>query len=153
MAPEKHYRVSHFVPDGHPQIFPGRSAEVIAMMPDLIEKVPRGWTKIPNHDLEVFAKKIMDVPSLGFKKDGKQVYLHVFCNEFMNPFYAIQLVAELYNKFNLGNPTFVPEELNWIHTIPIPGKELSEAETLFIHQVTQSMFWTIYMDYKRRSGK
>jgi hypothetical protein len=70
----------------------------------------------------------------------------------MNPFYAIQMVVELYIKFNLGKPTFIPEELNWIHTIPMPGKELGKAETLFIHQLTQSMFWTIYMDYKRRSG-
>ena len=152
MAQEKHYRLSHFVPDGHPQVYPGRSAEVKAMMPDLIKKVPKGWTKAPNHDFELFATRNMEVPILGFRKDGKEVYVHVFCNEFINPLYAIQIVVNLYTKFKLGKPAFIPEELNWIHTIPIPGKELGQAETLLIHQLTQSMFWTIYMDYKRRSG-
>jgi hypothetical protein len=64
MAQEKHYRLSRFVPEGHPQVYPGSSDEVKGMMPDLIKKVPRGWTKIPNHDLEVFAKQKMNVPSL-----------------------------------------------------------------------------------------
>jgi hypothetical protein len=152
MAEGKHYRLSHFVPDGHPQVFPGHSAEVKAMMPELIKKAPRGWTKVPNHDLEVFATRKGEVPCLGFRKNGKEVYVHVFCNEFMNPFYAIQIVFNLYTKFKLGKPTFLLEELNWIHTIPIAEKALSPAETMFIHQLTQSMFWTIYMDYKRRSG-
>ena len=67
----------------------------------------------------------------------------------MNPLFAIQLVAKLYEKFNLGKPTFLPEEPNWIHTIPLPGADLSPEETLLIHQITQSLFWTIYMDYKR----
>jgi hypothetical protein len=61
-------------------------------------------------------------------------------------------VVGLYIKFKLGTQTFLPGELNWIHTIPIAEKELSPAETLFIHQLTQSMFWTIYMDYKGRGG-
>jgi hypothetical protein len=61
-------------------------------------------------------------------------------------------VVNLYTKYKFGKPTFIPEELNWIHTIPIPGKELDQAKTLLIHQLTQSMFWTIYMDYKGRSG-
>jgi hypothetical protein len=152
MAQEKRLRLSHFVPDGHPQIFPGRSAEVKAMMPELIKKVPRGWTKVPNHEFEVFATRNMDVPILGSRKNGKEVYVHVFCNEFINPFYAIQIVVGLYTKYKLGKPTFMPEELNWIHTVPIPGIELGQAETLFIHQLTQVMFWTIYMDYKSRGG-
>jgi hypothetical protein len=70
MGQEKHYRVSHFVPEGHPQVYPGSSAEVKAMMPDLITKVPKGWTKVPNHDLEVFATRKMDIPILGFRKNN-----------------------------------------------------------------------------------
>jgi hypothetical protein len=31
-------------------------------------------------------------------------------------------------------------ELNWIHTIPIPGKAFSEAETPFIHQLCPDLF-------------
>jgi hypothetical protein len=152
MAQEKHLRLSHFVPDGHPEVYPGRSAEVKAMMPDLIKRVPRGWTKVPNYDFELFATRKMDVPILGFRKNRKEIYVHVFCNEFINPFNAVQIVANLYTKFKLGKPAFLPEELNWIHTIPIPGNELGHAETMLIHQLTQSMFWTIYMDYKGRGG-
>jgi hypothetical protein len=55
MAQEKYYRLSHFVPDGHPQVYPGRSTEVKAMMPDLIKKAPKGWTKMPTYEFEVFA--------------------------------------------------------------------------------------------------
>lgn len=121
------------------------------MMPDLIEKVTKGWTKVPNHDLEIFATRKKEVPCIGSKKNHKEVYLHVFCNEFMKPFDAIQIVSSLYQRFKLGKPGFIPEEQNWIHTIPIPGPALSEAETLFIHQLAQYLFWTIYMDYKKRS--
>jgi hypothetical protein len=151
MSKGKYFRLSHFVPDGYPQVYPGSSAEVKEMMPFLIEKVSRGWTNVPHHELEVFATRSMEVPYLGFRKKGTEVYVHVFCNEFMNPMYALQIVVNLYNKFNLGKSVFVPEEVNWIHTIPIPGANLSEAETLLIHQLTQSLFWTIYMDYKKRS--
>ena len=123
------------------------------MMPYLIEKVPKGWTKVPNHTaFELFATRKMEVPLLGIRKNGKEVYVHVFCNEFLDPVYAMPIVIGLYNKFKLGKPTFITEEHNWIHTIPIPGEELTEAEALLMHQLTQSMFWTIYMDYKRRKG-
>jgi len=123
MAQEKYLRLSHFKPAGHPEVYPGHSAEVKEMMPDLIKRVSREWTKIPNHDLEVFAARKMGAPSLGFRQKGKEVYVHIFCNEFMDPFYAVQIVAKLYRKFNLGIPAFAPGELNWIHTIPLPGAE------------------------------
>jgi hypothetical protein len=151
MAQEKFYRLSHFVPDGHPQVHPGSSSEVKEMMPYLIEKVPRGWTAVPGRaDLELFATRQRKVPILGFKKNKKEVYVHIFCNEFMDPLPAVNIVINLYVKYKLGNPVFIPKEPNWIHTIPIPGANLNQAETLFIHQLTQSLFWTIYMDYKKR---
>jgi len=88
MPQEKYYKLSHFVPDGHPKVYPGMSSEVRAMMPHLIETSSQGWTKVPNHeDLETFATLKMEVPVLGFKKTGTEVYLHVFCNEFINPIY------------------------------------------------------------------
>jgi len=151
MAPDKYYKLRHFVPDGHPQVYPGTSPEVKAMMPYLIEGVPRGWTVVPGHDdLELFATRKLEIPILGFRKNKKEVYVHVFCNEFVHPLDAVQIVLTLYLKFKLGTPAFLPEERNWIHTIPIPGANLSQAETLFIHQLIHSMFWTIYMDYKKR---
>jgi hypothetical protein len=153
LAQEKYLRLSHFKPDGHPEVYPGKSAEVKEMMPDLIKRVSMGWTKIPHHDLEAFSTRNMNVPILGFRQKGKEVYVHVFCNEFMNPFYAVQIVANLYRKFNLGKPAFTAGEPNWIHTIPIPGAALTPEETLLIHQITQSLFWTIYMDYKRSYGR
>jgi len=153
MAQEKFLRLSHFKPDGHPEVYPGRSAEVKEMMPDLIKRVSKGWTKIPNRDLEAFATRNMGVPLLGFRKKGTEVYVHVFCNEFVSPVYAVQMVANLYQKFNLGKPAFAAGEPNWIHTIPIPGAELPPEETLLIHQLTQSLFWTIYMDYKRTNRR
>jgi len=152
MAQEKYFRLSHFKPEGYPEVYPGSSAEVKEMMPNLITKVPRGWTKIPNYELEAFATRNMDIPCIGFRKGRKEVYIHVFCNEFVNPLFAIQIVANLYKQFNLGDPAFSPEELNWIHTIPLPGADLSAKETLLIHQITQSLFWTIYMDYKKSKG-
>jgi hypothetical protein len=95
----------------------------------------------------------LEVPTLGFRKNGKEVYLHVFCNIFMNPIYAMRLVVDLYAKYKFGQPKFIPEEQNWIHTIPIIPEELNPAETLLTHQVAQSLFWTIYMDYKREKGQ
>ena len=153
MAQDKYYRLSHFVPDGHPPVYPGSSSEVKEMMPYLIKKVPKGWTKVPNHtEFELFATRKIEVPLLGVRKNGKEVYVHVFCNEFLDPIYAIQIVSGLYSKFKLGKPAFITEGHNWIHTIPIPGVGLTEAETVLVHQLTQSLFWTIYMDYKRRKG-
>ena len=153
MAQEKYYRLKHFVPDGCPQIHPGSSSEVKEMMPYLIERVSREWTTVPNHDgLEVFAPLKGEVPCLAFRKRGKEAYLHIFCNEFINPIYSMGMVVNIYAKFNLGKPAFIPEEQNWIHTIPIPGTSLSQGETLLTHQLTQSLFWTIYMDFKRRKG-
>jgi hypothetical protein len=32
-------------------------------------------------------------------------------------------------------------------------QEEMPEETLLIHQLTQSLFWTIYMDYKRSYGR
>lgn len=154
MQQGKYYRLSHFVPEGHPQVFPGRSSEVKEMMPALIERVTVGWTKIPNHDgLEIFSTRQMQVPVLAFRKNGKEVYVHVFCNEFMAPIYAIQMVINLYVKLKLGKPEFIPTEKNWIHTVPIHPGDLHQAETLLTHQITQSLFWTIYMDYKGRKRR
>jgi len=153
LAQEKYLRLSHFKPDGHPEVYPRQSAEVKEMMPDLIKGVSKGWTKIPHHDLEAFATRNMGVPLLGFRKKGEEVYVHVFCNEFVNIDYAAEIVANLYQKFNLGKPAFAAEEPNWIHTIPIPGADLTPEETFLIHQLTQSLFWTIYMDYKRSYGR
>lgn len=152
MTQQKYLKLSHFKPDGCPEVYPGSSDEAKEIVRFLIGKVSKGWTKIPNHDLEAFATRSMDVPYLGFRKGRKEVYVHIFCNEFMNPFYAIQIVANLYKKFNLGKPVFSTAERNWIHTIPLPGAQLTEEETLLIHQLTQSLFWTIFMDYKRSSG-
>jgi hypothetical protein len=149
MAKGKALRLSHFKPDGYPEVYPGTSAEVKAMMPYLVENTSRKWTKVPDHDLEVFAIQRMEVPILAFRKNGKEVYLHIFCNEYMNPLYAMQIVIDRYAKFKFGQPVFIPEEPNWIHTLPLPGANLSEAETLLIHQITQSLFWTIFMDYKK----
>jgi len=126
------------------------SSEVREMMPYLVETASRGWTKIPKYDdLELFADRKMNVPLLAFRKNGKEVYLHVFCNEFMNPMYSLQIVSSLYIKLNLGVPAFAPAELNWIHSIPISAGDLNDAETLMTHQITQSLFWTIHHDYKR----
>lgn len=146
-------RLSHFVPENHPQIHPGMSDEVRGMMPFLVERSPKGWTKIPNHgDLEVFASRKVGVPVVGFRKEGKEVSIHVFCNEVMDPIDALQIVISLYTKFKLGMPAFSPDEPNWIHTIPIPGTALSQGETILTHQIMQSLFWTIHHDYKRHKG-
>jgi hypothetical protein len=48
---------------------------------------------------------------------------------------------------------FIPAEENWIHTIPVLPGDLNQAETLLTHQIAQSLFWTIYMDYKREKGR
>jgi hypothetical protein len=148
----KYLRLSHFVPDGHPQVHPGTSSEVKEMMPYLVANASRKWTKVPNHDLELFSVQKMGVPIVAFRKNGQEVYLHIFCNEYMNPMFAMQIVADRYAKFNLGKPAFNPKEPNWIHTIPLPGAELSPEETLLIHQIAHSLFWTIFMDYKRSKG-
>ncbi|MBS1605557.1 MAG: hypothetical protein JST42_23030 [Bacteroidetes bacterium] len=150
MAQEKYVKLRHFVPEGHPQVHPGMSTEAREMMPYLVETVSRGWTKLPKReDLEIFVTLKMEVPVLGVRKNGKEVYLHIFCNELMYPLYPIQLVIKLYEKYFLGKPGFSPDERNWIHSIPIPGTSLNPAETLLTHQLTQSLFWTVFMDYKR----
>jgi hypothetical protein len=152
MSQEKYYRLSHFVPKGHPQIYPIMTDEVREMMPFLVEKVSKGWTTIPDHeDLEAFTTLKMGVPALAFRKKNTEVYVHIFCNEFMNPVKAFQMVISLYTKFSLGKPSFKTDEPNWIHSIPIKAKDLNEAETILIHQITRSLFGTVYMDFKRRS--
>ena len=57
----------------------------------------------------------------------------------MNPINAMEIVAVQYIKFNLGIPHFAPEELNWVHSIPLPGPDISYAEKIFVYQLTQSM--------------
>jgi len=126
------------------------STEVREMMPYLVKKAPNGWTNIPKHGhLELFADRKLGVPVLAFRKDRREVYVHVFCNEFMNPIPAIEMVVSLYAKFKLGEPAFLPDELNWIHSIPVPGPVLNQEETLLTYQITQSLFWTIHVDYQR----
>lgn len=121
------------------------------MMPGLIERVAVVWTKIPNHnELEIFAKFGMEVPLIAFGKNGKEVYLHIFCNEFMIPFYALDFVIRFYTKLKLGKPELLARERNWIHTIPLSLADLDKVETLLIHQLAHSLFWTVYVDYKGR---
>ena len=97
-----------------------------------------------------YLRKEMEIPVLAFRKSKKEVYVHVFCNEFMDPLNPVQIVIQLYHKYALGKPNFVVKDRNWIETIPIPGTVLDQAEILLIHQLTHSLFWTIYMDYKRQ---
>ena len=150
MQEGKYFRLTHFVPNGFPQVFPGSSEEVKQMMPYLIETTPVGWTKIPNHmEIEMFASRKGKIPIIGFRKNGKEAYVHVFCNEFVNPKHAIQIVAAMYLKFRFGKPQYVKTIRNWIHTIPVSPATFDPAETLLTHQLTNSIFWTIYMDYKR----
>ena len=152
MGEEKYLKLSHFKPEGYPKIYPGSSAEVKEMMPYLINSVSRRWTKVPNYNLHVLATQKMNVPCLGFRKEQTEVYLHIFCNEFMIPLHARQIVINLYKKFKLGKPAFPSSERNWIHTIPLPGAEFAQQEALLIHQLAQSLYWTVYMDYKRSSA-
>lgn len=150
MEQGKYYKLSHLVPDGHPKMHPRNPPEVKEMMPYLVERSSSGWTTIPQHEnLELFAIKKMEVPILGFRKNKKEVYLHVFCNEFVIPAVAMQIVLSLYHKYKLGESKFVREEPNWIHTIPLPGPGLSQSDTLLIHEITLSLFWTIYVDFQR----
>jgi len=150
MAEEKFFQLTHFVPAGFPEVFPGRSDEVKKMMPYLIENIPVRWTKILNHeDIEMFASRQGRIPIIAFRKNGKEAYVHIFCNDFVNPKHAMKVVVALYTKFNFGKPQFVKDVRNWIHTIPTAPKILDPAETLLTHQLTNSTFWTIYMDYKR----
>ena len=148
MAQEKHYRLSHFLPDGHPAVYPGTTREVKEVTMYVTTVGGRKWVKIPNHNLEMIATLQDGVPCVAFRTGGREIFLHVFCNEYMNPFYAMQIVAGQYIKNNLGIPHFAPEELNWVHSIPLPGPEISYSEKMFVYQLTQSMFWMIYMEYK-----
>lgn len=100
-----------------------------------------------------FATRKKEILILGFRKANKEVFIHIFCNEFCNPIYAFQIVAGLYSKHNLGTPKFIPEELNWVHTIPLPGSTLTPEETMLIHQLTNSMFWTIFMKFPTKITK
>ena len=68
----------------------------------------------------------MNIPNLGLRKERKRIFPHIFCNEFMNPFCAMQIVGNPYKKFNLGKPIFRPAEPNRIYTIPLPGADLTQ---------------------------
>jgi hypothetical protein len=153
MDQKKHFRLSHFLPDGHPAVYPGTTPEVKQVVTYITTVGSGKWIKIPNHELELIATLNNGVPCVAFRKVGKEIFLHIFCNEYMNPIKAMQLVAGQYIKFNLGMPHFAPQELNWIHSIPLPGSEISYAEKIFVYQVTQSMFWMIYMEYKLKRIK
>jgi hypothetical protein len=153
MAQEKIYRLSHFLPDGHPAVYPINTKEVKEVTRYITTVGSGKWIKIPNHNLELIATMEHGVPCIGFRTGGKEIFLHVFCNEYMNPINAIELVAGQYVKFNLGIPRFAPEELNWVHSIPLPGSDISYGENMFVYQLTHSMFWMIYMEYKLKRIK
>jgi len=152
MPQQKYVQLRHFVPDGHPQVHPGMSDEVKEMMPYLIERCPKAWTKIPKHThLEIFADRKKDVPFITFRKNGKEVFIHVFRNEFVHPIHVIPFVVELYYRFRLGQPDFAPDQPNWIHSVPLPGQDLNQKEIILTHQIAMSLFWTIHHDYGRRA--
>lgn len=117
-------------------------------MPYFIEKAPRGWAPIPDTTLEIFLSMKYEVPCLAFRKDKKELYVHVFCFEGSDQSKPLGIVSDLYAKCKLGIPEF-PRRSNWIHTIPLDGPKLSSPEVLLIHQITQSIFWTVYMDFVR----
>jgi hypothetical protein len=153
MAQEKLFRLNHFLPHGHPKMDLGPHSPVKAIMPYLIENCPIRWTKIPDHeDLDMLASRKEDVPLIGFRKNGREVYLHIFCNEFIDPMCPMQIVINMYLKFKLGKAEFQREEKNWIHTIPLAMGHLSLEEIILIHDITHSLFWTIYLDYKKHKG-
>jgi hypothetical protein len=148
MAQGKYHRLSHFLPDGYPAVYPGTTKEVKEVTMYITTVGGGKWIKIPNHNLELIATWQDGVPFVVFRTGGKEIFLHVFCNEYMKPINAMQIVALQYFKFKLGKPHFDPEELNWVHSIPLPGPEISYGEKMFVYQLTQSTFWMIYMEYK-----
>jgi hypothetical protein len=149
----KYYRLSHFLPDGHPPVYPGTTKEVKEVTRYITTVGSGKWIKIPNHNLEMIATLQHGVPCVAFRTEGKKIFLHVFCNEYMNPISAMQIVAGQYIELNLGIPHFATKELNWVHSIPLPGSDISYAEKIFVYQLTQSMFWMIYMEYKLKRIK
>lgn len=141
-------RLKHHVPDGCRIEYPGMSDEVRAMMPYLVAHASRRWTEIPGHeDIAVFSDRKQMIPFIYFRKNGKDIYIHVLCNEFMDRL-PIPVICDLYAKYGYGIPGIVKGEPNWIHTIPIPGAEVSREEIILTYQITQSLFWTIHHEYK-----
>ena len=134
-------------------MYPGTTPEIKEVVTYITTLGSGKWIKIPKHDLELIATLNNGVPNVAFRKEGKEIFLHIFCNEYMNPMKAMELVAGQYIKHNLGMPHFSPQELNWIHSIPLAGEEISYAENIFVYQVTQSMFWMIFMEYKLKRIK
>lgn len=141
-------RLQHLLPDNYPSIIPGNPKELNELMPYLHSKISRAWTAIPNSELETYFQIRSDVPVLGFRKHGQEIYIHIFCFESYNLAITLSVVNRLYLKHKLGIPA-TPQRPNWIHTIPLPGPKLSQEEVMFIHQITQSMFWTVYVDFKK----
>lgn len=141
-------QLQHLVPPGHKDIVPGVSSKVQGFMPKLIEKVGEAWTPIPESDLDTFLQIKEMTPCHAFRKNKKEVYIHVFGFEGCDNFKALNIVIGIYGKYKLGFPKF-PTQGNWMHTIPIPGPTLTTSENLLIHQIAHSLFWTVYMDFNK----
>jgi hypothetical protein len=124
------------------------SGRVKELMPKIVNLVAKGWTPIPDSELEVFLVVKKEVPVFAIRKNKKEVYVHVFCFEMGDKMESLEVVNNLYLKYRLGIPEF-PKRPNWIHTIPLPGQKPSPSEITLIHEITQSLFWSVYMDFKR----
>ncbi|HEY4151414.1 MAG TPA: hypothetical protein VGM41_20890 [Chitinophagaceae bacterium] len=141
--------LQHILPPGCKPVVPGLSATVKEMMPTLIETVAKCWTQIPDSDLELLLKFKENTPILAFRKYKTEVYLNIFGFNLHNRFRPLALVSDIYLKFKMGIPES-PKAPNWIHAIPLTPQTLSPAETLLMHRITHSLFWTVYMDCKKR---
>ena len=145
-------QLQHLLPPNCKPIVPGLSANVKKFMPTLVEKVAAGWAPIPESQIETLLVIEEMVPCLAFRKNKQEVYIHVFGFDLESALKPLGKVHELYYKYKLGDPEF-PRDRNWIHTIPLPGSNLNPKEILLIHEITHSLFWSVYMDLKRIKSK
>jgi hypothetical protein len=145
--------LQHLLPEGNsPVLPPDHSEKLRELMLYLHPRIAKGWTAIPDTELETFFIFKKEVPTLAFRKHKKEAYVHIFCFESHILTDSLNIVSSLYFKFRLGIPE-MPVRPNWIHTVPLPGQNLSQEEILLTYQITQSLFWTVYADFKKHRRK
>lgn len=140
--------LNHLLPDSHPSVAPpAHPTKMKELMPVLHTTMAIRWTPIPESGFETFLQIKDYVPCLAFRKEGKEVYFHIFCFESFKFKETLKMVSKLYLKYRLGIPKYPPGP-NWIHTVPIPGPRVAAQDEKLMYQIMQSFFWTLHYEFK-----
>ena len=98
---------------------------------------------IPHSKLLVKLNFFTEGASLHIHKGKELVYINVFCVQGNYGPKLFNVVQKLYQTYNLGFAQ-MPAADNWIHSVPVNYKLLSEREVRLAEKITTAFYWGIY---------